>query len=338
MKVLVTGGAGYIGSHFALELLNAGYDVVVLDNLSNSSIGSIEAVKKISGKELLFVKGDVRDSALLDRLFAEHAIESVVHFAGLKAVGESVSDPILYYDNNVVGSLALLRAMFKADVFSFVFSSSATVYGDPQLMPMSETSFCSAPSNPYGRSKLYVETILKDLAASDERWSIALLRYFNPIGAHESGALGEDPNGIPNNLLPYLSRVAAGQLEVLSVYGDDYKTIDGTGVRDYVHVVDLVKGHVAALNYLTCHSGVYAWNLGAGSGYSVLQVVKTFEEVVGKKIPIQIKPRRAGDIAASWADINKAKTELGWVAERGLQQMIEDTWRWQTNNQSGYKG
>ncbi len=338
MRVLVTGGAGYIGSHFVLELLISGYDVVVLDNLSNSAQTAVERVGLLSGKEPVFIEGDVRDAQLLDRIFSEYAIDKVAHFAGLKAVGQSVCDPILYYDNNVYGSMVLLKAMEKANVFCLIFSSSATVYGDPKENPIIESSFANSPNNPYGRSKLFVENILADIAVSDPRWSIAVLRYFNPIGAHKSGLIGEAPNGTPNNLLPYLSQVAIGKLSELSVYGDDYPTPDGTGVRDYIHVVDLVRGHLAALGYLDSHAGKHVWNLGTGVGYSVLQVVRAFEKVSGKKIPIKIMPRRLGDIAACWADTTKAEVELSWCAEYGLEKMVEDTWRWQLNSPNGYGG
>lgn len=337
MKVLVTGGAGYIGSHFVLELLVLGYEVLVLENYSNSSPEAIERVSKLSGKVPTIVVGDIRDPILLERVFLENKIDKVVHFAGLKAVGESVCDPIRYYENNVLGSLTLFRAMSKANVFDIVFSSSATVYGEPKKMPVSESSSSGEGSNPYGRSKSVVESILKDMAASDSRWAIAILRYFNPIGAHESGRIGEDPNGIPNNLLPYLSQVAIGKLDRLSIYGDDYPTSDGSGVRDYVHVVDLVKGHLAALNYLNSNLGCHIWNLGSGVGYSVFQVVKAFESVVGRSISLEVKPRRPGDIAICWADTTKARMDLGWIAEFGLERMVEDTWRWQVNNPDGYK-
>lgn len=335
MRVLVTGGAGYIGSHFVVELIVAGHEVVVLDNFSNSSPESIARVSSLTGYVPVVVNGDVCDYALLDRIFSDYEIDKVVHFAGLKAVGESVCDPIRYYENNVVGSLVLLRAMAKANVFNIVFSSSATVYGEPEEVPIPE-SFSGTPNSPYGRSKLSVENMLRDLAASDNRWAIAILRYFNPIGAHESGCIGEDPHGVPNNLLPYLSQVAIGRLDKLSVYGNDYPTVDGSGVRDYVHVVDLGKGHLAALNYLSNVRGVYVWNLGTGVGYSVFQVIRAFEIVIGRNIPVEIRARRSGDIAAYWADTTKAEMDLGWVAELGLERMVEDTWRWQVNNPNGY--
>lgn len=336
MTILVTGGAGYIGSHTLVELLNSGQQVLVLDNLSNASAESLKRVEAITGKAVPFVKGDIRDAALLDKLFAEHAIESVVHFAGLKAVGESVQKPLRYYDNNVNGTLVLVNAMQKAGVFKLVFSSSATVYGEPQQMPITEDFAVGGTTNPYGTSKLMVEQILQDVAKSDARWSIALLRYFNPVGAHESGLIGEDPNGIPNNLLPYISQVAVGRLQALAVFGDDYPTIDGTGVRDYIHVVDLAVGHLKALARIADNTGVSIYNLGTGKGYSVLEMVKAFEQASGKPVPFNISPRRAGDIAECWANASKAKQELGWFAERGLEQMMVDAWRWQSHNPCGY--
>ncbi len=337
-KILVTGGAGYIGSHTLVELLDAGQQIVVLDNLCNASAESLRRVEQITGQSVVFVEGDIRDRDLLDRLFAEHDIGAVIHFAGLKAVGESVEQPAKYYDNNVSGSLILAQAMQAASVFKLVFSSSATVYGDPAEMPITENCPLGQPTNPYGWSKLMVERMLMDLAASDSRWSIALLRYFNPVGAHKSGLIGEDPNGIPNNLLPYIAQVAVGRLPELSVFGDDYPTADGTGVRDYIHVVDLAKGHLAALAALQNRSGAYIWNLGTGTGYSVLQMVSAFEQASGKKVPYQIKPRRNGDIATCYSNPAKASQELGWRAELGLEQMMQDTWRWQENNPIGYGG
>ena len=336
MTILVTGGAGYIGSHTLVELLNTGQQVLVLDNLSNASVASLARVAEITGKQPEFIKGDIRDAALLDRLFAEHSIESVVHFAGLKAVGESVEQPLRYYDNNVNGTLVLVNAMQKAGVFKLVFSSSATVYGEPQQMPITEQFAVGGTTNPYGTSKLMVEQILQDVAKSDERWSIALLRYFNPVGAHDSGLIGEDPNGIPNNLLPYISQVAVGRLKQLSVFGDDYPTPDGTGVRDYIHVVDLALGHLKALQRIEQHAGVSIYNLGTGHGYSVLDMVKAFEQASGQAVPFNISPRRAGDIAECWADPAKALAELGWKAERGLEQMMVDAWRWQSQNPEGF--
>lgn len=337
MSILVTGGAGYIGSHTLVELLNSGQQVLVLDNLSNASKESLNRVAMITGKQPEFIEGDIRDVALLDTLFSEHNIDAVVHFAGLKAVGESVAQPLRYYDNNVNGTLVLVNAMQKAGVFKLVFSSSATVYGEPQQMPITEDFAVGGTTNPYGTSKLMVEKVLQDVAKSDERWSIALLRYFNPVGAHESGLIGEDPNGIPNNLLPYISQVAVGRLQALAVFGDDYATIDGTGVRDYIHVVDLALGHLKALSRIAEHSGVSIYNLGTGQGYSVLQMVKAFEQASGKPVPFNIGPRRAGDIAECWANPAKALAELGWQAERGLEQMMTDAWRWQQQNPNGFE-
>lgn len=335
-KILVTGGAGYIGSHTTLALLDAGFDVVVVDNLRNSAEASLERVEQLSGKAPIFVEGDIRDRELLDRIFAEHTIFAVLHFAGLKAVGESVREPLAYYSNNVTGSLTLCQAMAAAGVFRLVFSSSATVYGEPTQMPIREDFPTGVPTNPYGRTKLMVEELLRDLSVSDPRWSIALLRYFNPIGAHESGLIGEDPHGIPNNLLPYIAKVASGALNELSVFGDDYPTRDGTGVRDYIHVVDLAEGHLKALQKISASSGVHVWNLGTGTGYSVLEIVKAFEQASGRSIPYQVTPRRPGDIAECWADPSKAERELGWKASRGLDSMMIDTWRWQSNNPKGY--
>lgn len=335
-KILVTGGAGYIGSHTTLALLEAGFKVVVLDNLCNSSVESLHRVEHLCGRAPLFVKGDIRDRALLDQLFAEHRIAAVLHFAGLKAVGESVREPLAYYENNVAGTLTLCQAMAAAGVFRLVFSSSATVYGEPAQMPIREDFPTGMPTNPYGRSKLMVEEILGDLAKSDPHWSIALLRYFNPVGAHESGLLGEDPNGIPNNLLPYIAQVAVGKLRELAVFGGDYPTPDGTGVRDYIHVVDLADGHLKALQAISASSGVHVWNLGTGKGYSVLEMLRAFEQACGRSLPYRIAPRRPGDIAECWADPGKAERELGWKAERGLVAMMADTWRWQSGNPHGY--
>lgn len=337
MAILVTGGAGYIGSHTLVELLNSGQQVLVLDNLCNASKESLNRVANITGKQPAFIEGDIRDAALLDSLFAEHNIDAVVHFAGLKAVGESVQKPLEYYDNNVNGTLVLVEAMRRAGVFKLVFSSSATVYGEPQQMPITEDFAVGGTTNPYGTSKLMVEQVLQDVSKSDPRWSIALLRYFNPVGAHKSGQIGEDPNGIPNNLLPYISQVAVGRLKALSVFGDDYPTPDGTGVRDYIHVVDLALGHLKALARIAEHEGVSIYNLGTGQGYSVLEMVKAFEQASGKPVPFNIAPRRAGDIAECWADPAKALQELGWQAERGLEQMMQDAWRWQSLNPQGFK-
>jgi UDP-glucose 4-epimerase len=336
-KILVTGGAGYIGSHTTLALLEAGYEVVVLDNLCNSSAESLRRVEKLAGKAVKLVEGDIRDAALLDSLFADHQIGAVLHFAGLKAVGESVQQPLRYYENNVAGSVTLCQAMARAGVFNLVFSSSATVYGEPAQMPIREDFPTGVPTNPYGRSKLMVEELLRDLALSEPRWSIAVLRYFNPVGAHDSGLIGEDPNGIPNNLVPYISQVAIGRLAQLSVFGNDYPTVDGTGVRDYIHVVDLAAGHLKALQAISSRQGVHVWNLGTGVGYSVLQMVSAFEQASGRPVPYQISPRRPGDIAECWADPGKAAQELGWRATRDLQAMMRDTWRWQSANPQGYR-
>lgn len=337
MTIFVTGGAGYIGSHTVLVLLQAGHDLVVLDNLCNSSAESLKRVGQLAGREPVLVQGDIRDCVLLARLFAEHSIDAVLHFAGLKSVGESVAQPLRYYDNNVHGSQVLLQACADAGVFNFVFSSSATVYGDPAKMPISEHCPVGRPTNPYGRSKLMVEDMLRDVAASDPRWRIAILRYFNPVGAHESGLIGEDPNGIPNNLLPYIAQVAVGKLPELAVFGNDYPTPDGTGVRDYIHVVDLAEGHLRALEALQTRTGAHVWNLGTGQGYSVLEMVRAFEAASGKPVPYRVAPRRPGDIATCYADPAKAGSELGWKARRGLDEMMRDAWRWQSMNPDGYR-
>ena len=337
MNVLVTGGCGYIGSHTCLALQAAGMNPVVVDNLGNSKRSVLARVAAISGQQPLFYQGDIRDAALLDRIFAEQQIDAVIHFAALKAVGESTRIPLDYYENNLGGTLTLLQAMKRAGVHNLVFSSSATVYGDPASLPIRE-DFPRSATNPYGRSKLMVEEILRDLAKSDPRWAIVLLRYFNPVGAHESGLIGEDPNGIPNNLLPYISQVGVGKLKELGVFGNDYPTPDGTGVRDYIHVVDLAIGHLKALARIKSDTGVFTYNLGTGQGYSVLEMVKAFEAASGRPIPYQIKPRRPGDIAECWAEPTLARAELGWQAERGLEQMMVDTWRWQSNNPNGYQG
>lgn len=342
-KILVTGGAGYIGSHTTLALLEAGFEVVVLDNLCNSSPESLRRVGQLAGRSPPLVEGDVRDAPLLERLFAEHRFSAVVHFAGLKAVGESVRDPLAYYDSNVAGSIALARAPARAGVFRLVFSSSATVYGSQAPVPYEESTPLGVPSNPYGWSKLMVEQVLSDLAASDPRWEVALLRYFNPIGAHESGLIGEDPNGVPNNLAPYISQVAAGKLAELSIFGGDYPTRDGTGVRDYVHVMDLADGHLKALQVLGTGlsrvgaQGVRVWNLGTGIGYSVLELVRAFELASGKKVPYRIVGRRDGDLAENWANADRAARELGWKATRGLETMMADAWHWQSKNPAGFK-
>lgn len=336
MRILVTGGAGYIGSHTCVELLNAGFDVVVLDNFSNSKSISLQRVEAITGKKLQFKQGDVRDRNILRALFSEQAIDAVIHFAGLKAVGESVKLPLKYYDNNVSGSVALLEVMAEFGVKSFVFSSSATVYDAPGDKPIQE-DFPLKPTNPYGQSKLMVEQILRDFAVSDANWRVAILRYFNPVGAHDSGMIGEDPSGIPNNLMPFVSQVAVGRLQQLSVFGNDYPTPDGTGVRDYIHVVDLAKGHLAALNALQKQTGILTVNLGTGIGYSVLDMVKAFETASGKKIPYKVMGRRAGDIAICYADPTKAGETLGWHARYDIAKMCRDTWHWQSLNPNGYQ-
>ncbi|KXJ43316.1 MAG: UDP-glucose 4-epimerase [Alcanivorax sp. Nap_24] len=335
--VLVTGGAGYIGSHTVLLLLEAGRRVLVLDNLSNSSREALERVAAITGKRAEFVEGDIRDTALLDRLFQEHRIGSVIHFAGLKAVGESVAQPLRYYDCNVTGSLRLLEAMDRAGVRNLVFSSSATVYGDPASVPIRE-DFPLSATNPYGATKLHIEDMLRDLHRADPRWSVALLRYFNPVGAHESGRIGEDPNGEPNNLMPYVAQVAVGKREQLRVFGDDYDTPDGTGVRDYIHVMDLAEGHLAALDALARDGGLITTNLGTGRGYSVLEMVRAFAAASGREVRYQIAERRPGDVASCYADPAHAKQVLGWEAKRGIDTMCADHWRWQSENPNGYRG
>jgi len=335
--VLVTGGAGYIGSHTVLLLLEAGHQVLVLDNLSNSSRDALERVATLTGKQAQFVEGDIRDVALLDRLFKEHRIGSVIHFAGLKAVGESVARPLDYYDCNVTGSLRLLEAMERAGVRHLVFSSSATVYGDPASVPISE-DFPLSATNPYGATKLHIEDMLRDLYRADPRWSLALLRYFNPAGAHESGRIGEDPNGEPSNLMPYIAQVAVGKREQLRVFGGDYDTADGTGVRDYIHVMDLAEGHLAALEALTGDGGLITTNLGTGRGYSVLEMVRAFAAASGREVSYQIVERRPGDVAACYADPAHAKKVLGWEARRGIEAMCVDHWRWQSENPNGYRG
>ena len=340
MKILVTGGAGYIGSHTCVELLNAGYEIVVLDNLYNASEKCLDAVKKLTGKDFPFYKVDLLDKEATEKVFAENKIDAVIHFAGLKAVGESTRIPLTYYDNNITGTLHLMQAMEKYDCNNIVFSSSATVYGDPERVPIVETDNKGdkiLTTNPYGTTKLFIERIMTDAQKANPKLSVTLLRYFNPIGAHKSGLIGEDPKGIPNNLLPYIAQVAIGKLECLGVFGDDYDTPDGTGVRDYIHVVDLAIGHVKALKKIQEKSGVSIYNLGTGVGYSVLDVLHAFEKACGKEIPYQIKPRRAGDIATCYCNAEKAKNELGWVAERGIDKMCEDSWRWQTMNPNGYE-
>lgn len=336
MAILVTGGAGYIGSHTVLELLNSGNDVVVIDNLCNSSRESLRRVEALTGRSVTFYEADVCDRSALQTIFAQHAIDAVIHFAGLKAVGESTQIPLKYYQNNIAATLVLCEEMERAGVFRLVFSSSATVYGDPHTVPIQE-HFPTSATNPYGRSKLMVEEMLRDIVAADPRWSVVLLRYFNPVGAHISGQIGEDPNGIPNNLLPYIAQVAKGRLKQLSVFGNDYPTPDGTGVRDYIHVVDLSLGHLKALQYIADRHGVFTFNLGTGQGYSVLEMVKAFEQASGRAVPYQVVARRPGDIAVCYAEPDLAAQELGWRAERGLPEMMADTWRWQSQNPNGYK-
>ena len=335
MKVLVTGGVGYIGSHTCVELLEAGHEIVVIDNLSNSKLEALELVKEITGKDLIFYKIDILDIDGLREVFSQHSFDVVIHFAGLKAVGESVEKPLLYYRNNVSGSISLFEVMQEYNVKNIVFSSSATVYGDPQTVPIKE-DFPLFPANPYGQTKLEIEQILKDLYDSDNSWNIVLLRYFNPVGAHASGKIGEDPNGIPNNLFPFISQVAIEKLQELSVFGDDYPTDDGTGVRDYIHVVDLAKGHLKALKKITQKAGLTTYNLGTGKGYSVLEIVQAFENASNKKVPYKIAERRSGDIAVCFADSALAQKELGWSAEKGIADMCVDAWRWQSNNPNGY--
>ena len=336
MNVLVTGGAGYIGSHTCVELLNSGYGVVVVDNLCNSSPVSLQRVEELTGKKVTFYQGDVRDEALLRRIFAEHDIACVIHFAGLKAVGESVAKPWEYYDNNLNSTLVLTKVMKEAGVQSIIFSSSATVYTADNEMPLREESRTGNCTNPYGWTKYMTEQILSGMSFADPKWSVVLLRYFNPIGAHKSGRIGEDPRGIPNNLMPYITQVAIGRREMLSVYGNDYDTHDGTGVRDYIHVVDLAKGHVAAVTYATQHTGTEVFNLGTGVGYSVLDMVNTFMEVNHVKVPYQIVGRRPGDIATCYADPTKSAEKLGWKAEETLADMCRDSWNWQSKNPQGY--
>lgn len=333
--ILITGGAGYIGSHTLVEFLRAGYELVVIDNLSNSKPEALRRVERISGKPVTFCQLDVRDRQGLQRAFREHAITAVVHFAGLKAVGESVEKPLEYYDNNVSGSLVLLEVMAASGVKTMVFSSSATVYGDPQSVPVRE-DFPLSATNPYGRSKLMIEEILRDLYRADNNWRIALLRYFNPVGAHASGLIGEDPNGVPNNLMPIVSQVAVGKRDAMLVYGNDYPTRDGTGIRDYIHVVDLALGHLKALHALLARPGIFTLNLGTGNGYSVLELIRAFEAASGRPIPFKFAPRRAGDVAECFAAPERAAELIDWRAMRNLDQMCADTWRWQINNPNGY--
>ena len=336
MAILVTGGAGYIGSHTCIELIHAGYEVVVLDNLCNSSKESLNRVGKIVGKEIKFYEADIRDAKALDAVFEKEDIDAVIHFAGLKAVGESVAKPLEYYDNNINGTVVLCNAMRRAGVKNIIFSSSATVYGDPAFIPITEECPKGQCTNPYGWSKSMLEQILTDLHTSDPEWNVVLLRYFNPVGAHKSGTIGEDPKGIPNNLMPYITQVAVGKREFLGVFGNDYDTHDGTGVRDYIHVVDLADGHVKSLKKIEEKAGVCVYNLGTGNGYSVLDMVKAFSKACGNDLPYKILDRRPGDIATCYADPAKAKAELGWEAVRGLEEMCEDSWRWQSNNPNGY--
>ncbi|WP_179997121.1 UDP-glucose 4-epimerase GalE [Acinetobacter sp. YH16050] len=335
-KILVTGGAGYIGSHTCLELLNAQHEVVVLDNLSNSSEVSLSRVQALANKSLTLIQGDILDQQILDQIFKSHSIDAVIHFAGLKAVGESQKEPLKYFENNISGSISLVKAMERAQVFKLVFSSSATVYDEANVSPLNEDMPTGMPSNNYGYTKLIVEQLLEKLSATDERWSIALLRYFNPVGAHQSGQIGEDPQGIPNNLMPYVTQVAVGRREKLAIFGNDYDTLDGTGVRDYIHVVDLANAHLCALNNRLNAQGCRAWNIGTGNGISVKQIRDTFEKVNGVEIPFEYVPRREGDVATSFADNARAVAELGWQPQYGLADMLADSWNWQKQNPNGF--
>ncbi|WP_387491292.1 UDP-glucose 4-epimerase GalE [Photorhabdus sp. RM96S] len=337
MITLITGGTGYIGSHTVLALLERGIDVVVIDNLCNSSPESLLRVEKLTGKSVKFYQGDILDLDLLNQIFQENKIDTVIHFAGLKAVGESTRKPLEYYQNNVTGTLVLLQAMRANDVYQLIFSSSATVYGDPEFVPLTENAKVGGTTNPYGTSKLMVEQILKDFAAAEPNFKITSLRYFNPVGAHSSGMIGEDPNGIPNNLLPYITQVAIGRLKCLSVYGNDYPTKDGTGIRDYIHVMDLAEGHIAAIDYLDKQLSYEVFNLGTGAGYSVLDLLHAFENAAGKEIPHKITNRRPGDIAECWSDPSKAREILGWQATRNIDDMMHDSWNWQKNNPNGFR-
>ncbi|CAH0541175.1 UDP-glucose 4-epimerase GalE [Vibrio marisflavi] len=337
MKVLVTGGTGYIGSHTCVQMIEAGMEPIIIDNLCNSNKEVLNRINELTGKSPVFYQGDIRDESFLDSVFSQHDIQSVIHFAGLKAVGESVSMPLEYYDNNVNGSLVLARSMKKAGVKSIVFSSSATVYGDPAVVPITEDSPTGATTNPYGRSKYMVEQCLSDFYQAESDWSITLLRYFNPVGAHPSGLMGEDPQGIPNNLMPFIAQVAVGRREFLSVFGNDYSTPDGTGVRDYIHVLDLADGHIAALNSVGEKAGLHIYNLGTGKGSSVLEMVNALSQACGREVPYQICERRPGDIAECWSSPAKAQQELGWKATRTLVDMTKDTWNWQSNNPTGYE-
>lgn len=336
MKVLVTGGMGYIGSHTCIQMIGSGIEPIIIDNLSNSKVLVLERIEALTGVKPLFYQGDIRDEAFLDDLFLQHDIQSVIHFAGLKAVAESAANPLEYYDNNVSGSLTLARAMKKAGVKSIIFSSSATVYGDPDVVPITESSPTGSTTNPYGRSKYMIEKCLSDLYDAEPDWSVTLLRYFNPVGAHPSGTMGEDPQGIPNNLMPFIAQVAVGRREQLSIYGNDYNTIDGTGVRDYIHVVDLADGHIAALKVAGEKHGLHIYNLGTGQGSSVLEMVEAFAHACGKPVPYEICARRTGDIAECWASTAKAEKDLGWKATRSIAEMSADTWNWQSNNPQGY--
>lgn len=336
-EILVTGGAGYIGSHTCVELLNAGHEVVVLDNLCNSAAESLNRVQQLTQKSLTFIQGDIRDAQLLDQVFQQHSIDAVIHFAGLKAVGESQQIPLAYFDNNIAGSISLVQAMQRAQVFKLVFSSSATVYGENNPSPLNEEMPTGMPTNNYGYTKLIVEQLLEKLSVADEHWSIALLRYFNPVGAHKSGQIGEDPQGIPNNLMPFVTQVAVGRREKLSIFGHDYDTVDGTGVRDYIHVVDLANAHLCALNNRLTAQGCRAWNIGTGNGISVLQVKDTFEQVNGVAIAFELAPRREGDVATCFADNTRAVQELGWQPQYGLEDMLADSWNWQKQNPNGYR-
>lgn len=336
MSILVTGGVGFIGSHTVVELISAGYEVVILDNLCNSNMKVLDRIEAITGKRVPFYEADIRDRVALENIFKKESIDSVIHFAGLKAVGESVEKPLEYYDNNIAGTLILLDVMRENGCKNIIFSSSATVYGDPAIIPITEECPKGVCTNPYGWTKSMLEQIMSDMQLADKEWNVVLLRYFNPIGAHKSGTMGENPNGIPNNLMPYITQVAVGKRAELGVFGDDYDTHDGTGVRDYIHVVDLAIGHVKALKKIEEKAGLNIYNLGTGVGYSVLDVVKNFEEASGVKIPYSIKPRRAGDVAVCYSDASKAKRELGWEASYGIKEMCEDSWRWQKNNPNGY--
>ncbi len=336
MSILVTGGVGFIGSHTVVELISAGYEVVILDNLCNSNMKVLDRIEAITGKRVPFYEADIRDRVALENIFKKESIDSVIHFAGLKAVGESVEKPLEYYDNNIAGTLILLDVMRENGCKNIIFSSSATVYGDPAIIPITEECPKGVCTNPYGWTKSMLEQIMSDMQFADKEWNVVLLRYFNPIGAHKSGTMGENPNGIPNNLMPYITQVAVGKRAELGVFGDDYDTHDGTGVRDYIHVVDLAIGHVKALKKIEEKAGLNIYNLGTGVGYSVLDVVKNFEEASGVKIPYSIKPRRAGDVAVCYSDASKAKRELGWEASYGIKEMCEDSWRWQKNNPNGY--